>query len=297
LAAAANETNRVQRISDAQAANAQDTANRLKQENDNKLAAAQADADRARRDNAVQIASANNEVNRLKAENDAKLAATQNDAARMARESAAKTAAAEAETARVKRESDAKTAAASAEADRLRAENDSQRANAQAAIERIAQEKKQLENERAALRVLLLQQFNAILQTRDTARGLIVNMSDVTFATGKYALLPGAQLKLAKVAGIVSGHPGLHLDVEGHTDSVGNDDANQKLSEERGGSVRDFLVKQGMSISSVTSKGFGESAPVATNDTAAGRQLNRRVELVISGDIIGQSITIPVAIR
>src|SRR5207253_5285092 len=121
----------------------------------------------------------------------------------------------------------------------------------------------------------LLAQFNVILQTRDTARGLIVNMSDVLFDTGKSSLRPMAREKLAKVAGIVSGHPGLRLDVEGHTDSVGGDDYNQQLSEHRGAAVRDYLTQQGMTASSVTSKGLGKTQPVASNDTAAGRQQNR----------------------
>ncbi len=138
------------------------------------------------------------------------------------------------------------------------------------------------------LRTQLLAQFNAILQTRDTARGLIVNMSDVLFDTGKYSLRPLAREKLAKVAGIVSGHPGLRLDVEGYTDSVGGDDYNQQLSEQRGEAVRDYLTHEGMAAGSVSAKGFGKSQPVASNDTAEGRQQNRRVELVISGEVIGR---------
>jgi outer membrane protein OmpA-like peptidoglycan-associated protein len=115
-------------------------------------------------------------------------------------------------------------------------------------------------------------------------------MSDVLFDTGKYSLRPLAREKLAKVAGIVSGHPGLKLDVEGHTDSVGGDVYNQQLSEDRGGAVRDYLIGQGMPGTSVTTKGFGKTQPVASNDTVEGRQLNRRVELVISGDVIGTEI-------
>ena len=179
---------------------------------------------------------------------------------------------------------------AGAEADRLKRENDAQRAAAQAELDRAASEKAQLETEKAELRAQLLQQFNAILQTRDTARGLIVNMSDVLFDTAKFTLRPQAREKLAKVAGIVSGHPGLRLDVEGHTDSVGGDDYNQKLSEQRGASVRDYLTQQGMPAGSVTTKGFGKTQPVASNDTAPGRQQNRRVELVISGEVIGTEI-------
>jgi outer membrane protein OmpA-like peptidoglycan-associated protein len=140
-----------------------------------------------------------------------------------------------------------------------------------------------------------LAQFNAILQTHDTARGLIVNMSDVLFDTAKFSLRPLAREKLAKVSGIVSGHPGLRLDVEGHTDSVGGDDYNQRLSEQRGESVRDYLIQQGMPGSSVTTRGFGKTQPVASNETAPGRQQNRRVELVISGDIIGAAIGSPIA--
>jgi outer membrane protein OmpA-like peptidoglycan-associated protein len=142
-----------------------------------------------------------------------------------------------------------------------------------------------------------LLQFNAILQTRDTARGLIVNIPDVLFDTAKFSLRPLAREKLARVGGIISGHPGLRLDVEGHTDSVGGDDYNQRLSEQRGGAVRDYLVQQGMQSTSVTTKGFGKTQPVVSNDTAAGRQQNRRVELVISGDIIGSEIGPAVAAR
>ena len=195
----------------------------------------------------------------------------------------------------MRRENDAQTTAAQNEADRLRRENDAQRAAAQADLDRAAKERAQAEAEKTELRAQLLAQFNAILQTRDTARGLIVNMSDVLFDTAKFSLRPLAREKLAKVSGIVSGHPGLRLDVEGHTDSVGGDEYNQRLSEQRGESVRDYLIQQGMPASSVTTRGFGKTQPVASNDTAAGRQQNRRVELVISGDIIGVAIASPIA--
>jgi outer membrane protein OmpA-like peptidoglycan-associated protein len=119
----------------------------------------------------------------------------------------------------------------------------------------------------------------------------------VLFDTGKYSLRPVAREKLAKVAGIVSGHPGLKLDVEGHTDSVGSDEYNQRLSEQRGMAVHDYLTQQGMAANSVTSKGMGKTQPVASNDTAKGRQQNRRVELVISGEVIGTEIGTPIAAR
>ena len=130
-----------------------------------------------------------------------------------------------------------------------------------------------------------------ILETRDTARGLIVNMSDVLFDTGQYSLRPGAREKLAKVSGIILGHPGLKIEVEGHTDSVGSDSLNQTLSERRSGAVRDYLTQQGLATDAVTAKGFGKTRPVATNDTAVGRQQNRRVELVVSGEMLGNPLS------
>jgi len=126
-----------------------------------------------------------------------------------------------------------------------------------------------------------------ILQTRDTARGLIVNMSDVVFDTGKTTLKSGAREKLAKISGILIAHPGLKLEVEGHTDSVGAEESNQTLSENRARAVQDFLIAQGVPSSSITAHGFGEERPVASNDTNSGRQLNRRVELIVSGEAIG----------
>jgi outer membrane protein OmpA-like peptidoglycan-associated protein len=149
----------------------------------------------------------------------------------------------------------------------------------------------QAESDKEHLRQQLLQQFNMILQTRDTARGLIVNMSDVLFDTGKYTLRPGAREKLARVSGIILSHPGLKIEVEGHTDSVGSDAYNQTLSENRANTVRQYLVSNGIDPSNVTAKGFGETTPVASNDTAAGRQQNRRVELVVSGEIIGTKVS------
>ena len=145
----------------------------------------------------------------------------------------------------------------------------------------------QAEADKAAMRARLSEQLNSILQTRDSARGLIVRMSDVLFDTGKYSLKPGAREKLAKVAGILLAYPGLNIEVGGYTDNVGGDAMNQKLSENRAGSVRDYLVQQGVAANSVSTKGFGNSSPVASNNNSAGRQQNRRVELVVSGEAIG----------
>lgn len=156
------------------------------------------------------------------------------------------------------------------------------------AAEQARQSAQEAKADKAAMRTRLTIQLNSILQTRDTARGLIVSMSEVLFDTGKYSLKPGAREKLAKVAGILLAYPGLDIEVGGYTDSVGGDAMNQKLSENRAGSVRDYLVQQGVLTNSVTSKGFGETLPVASNDNSAGRQQNRRVELLVSGEAIGQ---------
>ena len=163
------------------------------------------------------------------------------------------------------------------------------RAAAEAETEKARQAAAKAEAEKAQLRAQLLQQFNAVLQTRDSARGLIVNMSDVLFDTGSATLKPGAREKLAKISGILLAHPGLTLQVEGHTDSVGTDEFNQELSGRRADAVRDYLAQEGVPASSITAKGFGKTQPVATNDTPEGRQRNRRVELVVNGDAIGNS--------
>ena len=249
---------------------------------------ARADSDRA---------AAQSETERVTREAEKARISAQADSERLTREKDDQAAAALTEADRLKRENDARMAATEVEADRLKRENADQRAANQAELDRAAKDKAQAETEKTELRAQLLRQFNAILQTRDTARGLIVNMSDVLFDTGKYSLRPLAREKLAKVAGIVSGHPSLRLDVEGHTDSVGGDDYNQRLSEQRGAAVRDYLTEQGMALGSVTARGFGKTQPVASNDTAQGRQQNRRVELVISGVVIGTVIGAPVAAR
>ncbi len=145
-------------------------------------------------------------------------------------------------------------------------------------------------HDREELRARLLQQFNLILETRDTARGLVVNMSDVLFDSGKYTLRPLAREKLAKISGIVLAYPSLKLAVEGNTDSIGTELYNQELSEQRAEGVRDYLTQQGVPESSTSATGFGKTRPIASNDTSEGRQQNRRVELVVSGEVIGTKI-------
>lgn len=209
----------------------------------------------------------------------------------------AATAQAESDTAR------AQAQAASAQSDADRAKSDmanSQAASADAlsaaqadaersrlAAQQAQASAQQADADKAAMRVRLSEQLNKILQTRDSARGLIVSMSDVLFDTGKYSLKPGAREKLAKVAGILLAYPGLSIEVGGYTDNVGGDQMNQTLSENRASSVRDYLVQQGVASGSVSAKGFGNTLAVASNDNAAGRQQNRRVELLVSGDAIG----------
>ena len=166
-----------------------------------------------------------------------------------------------------------------------------QKQAAEAEAEKARQAAAKAEAEKTDMRAQLLAQLNSILQTNDSARGLIVNMSDVLFDTGSFTLKPGAREKLAKVSGILLAHPGLTMQIEGHTDSVGSDGFNVKLSEQRADSVKDFLGEQGVSLSSITAQGFGKAEPVATNDTAEGRQRNRRVEIVVNGDSIGTSAT------
>src|ERR1035437_4785611 len=244
-----------------------------------------------------------------KAESEAKAAAEAAEAKRKADEEAQRQAElaaarevkikAEAELAAVKAklEADAQAAQAKAEADalaqakadaealaaRTKAEADEREAKAMAEVE---QARKAAE----ALRAQLLEQFNRILDTRDTQRGLVINMADVLFDTGKFELRPIAREKLARLAGIVLAHPGLNLDIEGHTDSTGSDEFNQKLSDQRADSVRKYLIEQGLPETSLIAMGFGKSMPVADNSTAAGRQQNRRVEIIVSGELIGTKI-------
>ena len=187
------------------------------------------------------------------------------------------------EAARQKAEAEKAKAEAVAQQQALAAEADKAR-QAAAQSESLRQ---QAEKEKQELRARLLQQLNTILATRDTARGLIANMSDVLFRSGSFELLPGARERLAKISGIVLAYPSLHLEVEGHTDSIGSDEYNQQLSERRAGSVRDYLVQQGISQQAIEAHGYGKTEPIASNDTPEGRQQNRRVELVLSGDAIG----------
>jgi outer membrane protein OmpA-like peptidoglycan-associated protein len=200
----------------------------------------------------------------------------------------AETAAAQALAARTAMDAD--LAAQRAARDKEAAQIESERA-LRAASDQAEQARKtaaeQTEREKQELRDKLAVQLNLVLETRDSARGLIVNMSDVLFDTAKSTLRPVAREKLSKLSGILLAYSSLSLALEGHTDSVGTEEYNMQLSENRANSVRDYLIHEGINSSSVAAQGFGEDQPVATNDTAAGRQQNRRVELVVSGEAIG----------
>ena len=244
-----------------------------------------------------------------------------NDAMRQKEQAESDTARAQAATAQAESDTvNAQAAKAQAESDAARARNDTSdaqaataKANSDAAANqassatalsaaqadaeqsRLAAQQAQLnaqqaDADKAAMRTKLAEQLNSILQTRESARGLIVSMSDVLFDTGKYSLKPGAREKLAKVAGILLAYPGLNIEVGGYTDNVGGDAMNQTLSENRAGSVRDYLVQQGVASGAVSSRGFGNTLPVATNGNSAGRQQNRRVELLVSGEAIGTPV-------
>ncbi len=182
---------------------------------------------------------------------------------------------------------------ATQQADLARQQASAEAAKAQQAAAEADRLRQQAEVDKEHLREQLLQQFNAVLPTTETPRGLVVNLQDVLFDTGKYTLKTPAQLALARISGIVLSHPGLNLQIEGYTDSTGTMELNQKLSEQRANAVRDFLLQQGLNTNNMTAVGYGENYPVSSNDSAAGRKLNRRVELVISGEVIGKKIGVP----
>ena len=257
-------TSERQASTDAQAASqAQaETANRRKEQ-------AQLDASKARADNAQ----AQTETAKAQSDN----AQAQADDAN-------------AQAVAVKAQSDAADSQAASSAAVAVAQADADQAHA--AAEQAQQQTQQANSDKATMRAQLTAQLNAVLQTRDSARGLIISMSDVLFTTGKYSLNSSAREKLAKVSGILLSYPGLVIAVGGYTDDVGTDAMNQELSENRAGAVRDYLVQQGVTSTAVTAIGYGNTGPVASNSDAGGRQQNRRVELVVSGDSIGNPATV-----
>jgi outer membrane protein OmpA-like peptidoglycan-associated protein len=243
--------------------------------------AAQADAERDRNkaQRQQQAAEADSDRNRANAaSSDAQLQQSVRDRDEADRKNV-NAQAAQADAERDRNNAQQQQHAAEADSDRNRAAAASSDAQLQQSV-----------RDREELRARLLQQFSLILETRDTARGLVVNMSDVLFDSGKFTLRPLAREKLAKISGIVLAYPSLKLAVEGNTDSVGSEAFNQQLSEQRAQGVRGYLTQQGVPESSTTATGFGKTRPIASNDTSEGRQQNRRVELVVSGEVIGTKI-------
>ena len=244
-------------------------------------AKAEADAESAKRDAEQAQAQANEEAERQQA---TMLAQQQASEAQLA---AAHNAADDAQ----RRLQDAQNQMAQAEQERQQAEMQSQQAQQQ--TQQAQQQAQQAIQEKEQMRARLREQLNQVLQTRDTARGLIVSMPDVLFDFNKYTLKSEARERLAKISGIVEAYPGLKLQVEGHTDSIGSDEYNVQLSEKRADSVRAYLVSNGVRPDSVSAQGFGKADPVADNSTASGRKLNRRVDMVVSGDVIGTQLSAP----
>ncbi len=230
------------------------------------------------------------EERRAKAEADAKASAEAEALAKaQSEEDARKRAQAEADRAAAeKAQAEAAKNQAAAEAAQAAALAEQQKAQAAAEQSRLAAEEAIRQKEE--MRARLLKQLNQVLETKDTDRGLIVSMPDVLFAIGKYELVPAARERLARISGIVLAYPDLKLEIDGYTDSIGSDEFNQSLSEKRAGNVRDYLVNSGVSINNVFARGLGKANPVASNDTSAGRKLNRRVELIVSGDVIGSAV-------
>ena len=234
------------------------------------------------------------EAARAKAEADAKAAAeaeakakaqAEEDARRRAQAEADRMAAEKAKAEAEKEQAQAEAARAAADAARAQAQLEQQKAEAEAQKQKEAADEAIRQKEE--MRARLLKQLNQVLETRDTPRGLVVNMPDVLFDSGQYTLKPAARERLARISGIVLAYPELKLEVEGHTDSIGAEEYNQRLSEKRAASVRDYLVDSGITMNSVIARGFGETEPIADNSTTAGRKLNRRVEMIVSGDVIG----------
>jgi len=210
--------------------------------------------------------------------------------ARASAEAEAKAKAQAEEDARRRAEAEAAQAEAQKEqaealAQQQKAQEEAQKA--QAAAEQAEKEKQEAIRQKEEMRARLLKQLNQVLDTRDTDRGLVVSMPDVLFDPGQYTLKPAARERLARVSGIVLAYPELKLQIEGYTDSTGSDEFNQKLSEKRAATVRDYLVDAGIPIDNVFARGMGKANPIADNSTATGRKLNRRVEMIVSGDVIG----------
>jgi len=237
-------------------------------------AKAEADAEAAKRDAEQAQAQSNEDARRRAEAEQARAQAEQQQAALQLQQQQAAAQAAAAEQ-------------QAEDAQRKMQDAQNQAAQAQLATQHAEQEKNEAIQQKEQMRQRLQTQLNQVLQTRDTARGLIVSMPDVLFDFNKFTLKPEAREKLAKISGIVLAYPDLKLNIEGYTDSIGSEQYNLELSDKRADSVKGYLISQGVKPDNVSSTGFGKADPVADNSTAAGRKLNRRVEMVVSGDVIG----------
>jgi outer membrane protein OmpA-like peptidoglycan-associated protein len=242
-------------------------------------------------EDALALAVERQQQERVEAEKRAREAAERR-AEEQSHQEALRRAQAEAAEARAMAAQEAARRRAEAEAHR-RAQAEAERERAEAAQRDAEDRWRAAEAEKGELRARLFKQFSLVLETRDTDRGLVVNMPDILFESGKYSLRPEAREKLARIAGIVVNYPKLQLEAEGHTDNVGSPGYNLKLSEQRAYEVRCYLVSQAVPLASVRWTGRGFDVPVASNDTAAGRRQNRRVELIVSGEVIGTAVGRP----
>ena len=257
-------------------------------------AKAEADAESAKRDAEQAQAQANEDARKRAEAEQGRAEAERQQATMLAQQQASEAQLAAAHNAAddaQRRLQDAQNQMAQAEQERQQAEMQSQQAQQQ--TQQAQQQAQQAIQEKEQMRARLREQLNQVLQTRDTARGLIVSMPDVLFDFNKYTLKSEARERLAKISGIVEAYPGLKLQVEGHTDSIGSDEYNVQLSEKRADSVRAYLISNGVRPDSVSAQGFGKADPVADNSTASGRKLNRRVDMVVSGDVIGTELSTP----
>ncbi len=173
----------------------------------------------------------------------------------------------------------AETAVATATAELARLDREKQ--SLQQTVAELDARSARLRDEKEQLSERLAGALAEVAETHESARGMILNLPDILFEVNQADLKPELRVVLAKLSGILLIMPELNLRVEGHTDATGPDDYNQQLSEKRAASVRDFLAQQGVGMNRMVAVGYGESRPVADNETREGRAKNRRVEIVI----------------
>jgi outer membrane protein OmpA-like peptidoglycan-associated protein len=195
-----------------------------------------------------------------------------------AKRKAAELAVADASTKRDKMRLEARTA--EADAARQQTAIAQETVDQQAAALAAASAKSQSDQALIAQQEMQLKDLNA----KKTARGLVITLGDVLFSSNKAELKSGGMRNMQKLADFLNKYPQHKVLIEGYTDSVGSDSLNQKLSERRAMSVKSALIGMGISSDRISTQGYGEAFPVAGNDTASSRQLNRRVEIILSDE-------------